>query len=281
MNDFASGETIRFTERANFNFLVQNGQPFTIRANGYDGGVGESSIDPSQDCLDEHFGHHDFSDHVNLDLGGFPPGIRSPDACYVDLAVDKSDPDNDPFKELQATFGPHNTYGVGRQILRAHRCTAGFSVPRPAPRDPPAEFEIPFDVPCEPEQQREALQELLRELRGSRLSRVVQSADYELAVTIEEFSVDFDSDSLGDDEDACPLSDLALTVGIGATDTGVANATGTDGCTILDLISRTRDSASNRGDFLRGITRVIQGLVRRIYYGSRFPSNSARRDSIR
>jgi FlaG/FlaF family flagellin (archaellin) len=67
MNDFRDDETIRFSDAAVFDFLVKDGQEFTITANGWDGGVGDTHTPIIKDCLDEHFGHHEFKAHVNWD----------------------------------------------------------------------------------------------------------------------------------------------------------------------------------------------------------------------
>jgi hypothetical protein len=195
MNDFGSGEEIGFTAEAFFDFFVQDGQTFTIRANGWDGGVSESRVlDPAQDCLDDHFGHHDFREHVELDLDFLPPGIDFPDACIAALAIDPGSPDNDRFKALQVTFGPDNGYGVGLQTLSSElRCFARVSF-----SDFPT---TSIEIPCDPAQQEEALEALMR--AGFKLEEVVEVPEYQIVVTIQEFPVggaaflDRDGEALG------------------------------------------------------------------------------------
>jgi uncharacterized repeat protein (TIGR01451 family) len=90
---------------AEFDFYVGNNMPYTVRANGYDGGFGDTI--PGADCFDDHFGHHDFGAHVDLSV--FPPAL--PDFCYVLLAIDPSIPDNDDFAQLGASFSPADYLG--------------------------------------------------------------------------------------------------------------------------------------------------------------------------
>jgi uncharacterized repeat protein (TIGR01451 family) len=90
---------------AEFDFYVGNNMPYTVRANGYDGGYGDTI--PGADCFDDHFGHHDFGSHVDLSI--FPPGL--PDFCYVLLAIDPSIPDNDDYARLTASFSPADYLG--------------------------------------------------------------------------------------------------------------------------------------------------------------------------
>jgi Dockerin type I domain len=196
MNDFGDGDTRNFSAGATFDFLVQDGQPFTIRANGYDGGVGEGSTDPTQDCLDEHFGHHDFGAHVDVDLSIVPPFLSFPDICYTRLPTDQGSPENDPFEELQATFGPHNGYGVGRQTLASGpTCIAIIQAPGQQVQE--------RAIPCDPEQQAAALEALRR--AGFFVFGVGMRHDYELVVSIEEFPIarpgDLDGDGDVDRED--------------------------------------------------------------------------------
>ncbi len=77
-----------------FDFFVRDGQPFSIRANGYD-----------QDCLDDHFGDHRFEISTFLD-------------CYLLAAAELNPGDNDAFPNLEATFGPPD-YGVGARVVEA------------------------------------------------------------------------------------------------------------------------------------------------------------------
>ena len=174
MNDFGDGEEIDFGSAATFDFFVRDGDTFTIRANGYDGGVGEGVFDPirGQDCLDDHFGHHDFDAHTALDP------TNNPDGCYRTVATSGlGGPNNDPFKPLQVSLGPDNGYGLGQQTLPAEfRCFVDTGVIR---------VEIPCDEP------------------PPFGLEVLEIPPYELVVTIEELPADSDGDGLSDaDEDA-------------------------------------------------------------------------------
>jgi uncharacterized repeat protein (TIGR01451 family) len=116
MDDVSAGETINFTG-ALFDFFVEDGQDFTIRADGFDGGVSEGfdAKMEGQDCFDDHFGHHDFSLHTEVHL--FPAVLVDP--CYFAAAADKSQPNDDPFSSLVALFGPFNGYGLGEHPLQS------------------------------------------------------------------------------------------------------------------------------------------------------------------
>ena len=70
LNNFSDGTTRTFTG-ATWELTMPaepNLQSFVIRAFGFDGGVGEdvTSLAFDQDCLDDHFAHHDIEEHVNL-----------------------------------------------------------------------------------------------------------------------------------------------------------------------------------------------------------------------
>jgi PKD repeat protein len=114
MNDYDDDQGLGDGEMtfsgASSDFYVGNGQPFNVSANGYDGGFGDTI--PGADCLDDHFGHHDFGAHVNASV--FPPSF--PDFCYVLLAIDASIPDNDPYNDFGHTFAAPG-YGIGHQDL--------------------------------------------------------------------------------------------------------------------------------------------------------------------
>jgi hypothetical protein len=189
MQDFGAGEEVNFrwlaiisgqtsmvvsTEGPAFGVSVPDGKPFIIRANGYDGGYGEGSRDPTQDCLDEHVGHHHFAAHVDLDLDSFP------DTCYAGLVINPSGPDQDPFPDLQATFSPENGYGVGQQTLRSESRGCVATVQRPGD---PLISQLP--VPCDPQQQQEALQ-ALKDAGVTVLQVDTLPHAYELVVLIEE-----------------------------------------------------------------------------------------------
>jgi hypothetical protein len=95
MNDVGDGETVLF-DGAAWDFVVADGQAITLRTFGFDGGVGEGAWDPTQDCFDDHFGHHDFSEHFNIDL------FDIADVCYASVAIWGSGPPNDdPFDVIE------------------------------------------------------------------------------------------------------------------------------------------------------------------------------------
>jgi uncharacterized repeat protein (TIGR01451 family) len=114
-----------------FDFFVANGKPLTVRANGYDGGFGDINVVDvltlglvPADCLDDHFGHHDFQSHVDFHL--LPPSF--PDPCYVSLPVDDTIADNDPYASIVKSFGPGENYGVGSQTVDGGRYNLQFTV---------------------------------------------------------------------------------------------------------------------------------------------------------
>ena len=114
MNDYDSdagllGDGEMGFSGAEFDFFVGNDMPYTVRANGYDGGYGDSI--PGADCLDDHFGHHDFESHLTIDINFFPPALTFPDFCYALLAVSASVPDNDDFAQVNESFGPADYLG--------------------------------------------------------------------------------------------------------------------------------------------------------------------------
>jgi uncharacterized repeat protein (TIGR01451 family) len=122
MNDFDDdgglGDGNMGMDGAVFDFFVGNGVPYAVRANGYDGGVGDGLFDfqlPTTDCFDEHFGHHDFGSHVEFTI--LPPGL--PDICYSLIAIDATIPDNDPYPALGKAFGPAESYGLGGNTVEA------------------------------------------------------------------------------------------------------------------------------------------------------------------
>ena len=141
--DFATGDMNDFDDDgglgdgnmgfsgAVFDFFVANGQPLTVRANGYDGGFNDFNfIDflsfglVPADCLDDHYGEHDFSSHVDLHL--FPPEF--PSACYISLPFDQTIADNDPYASIVQSFGPGENYGVGSQTVDGGRYNLQFTV---------------------------------------------------------------------------------------------------------------------------------------------------------
>jgi uncharacterized repeat protein (TIGR01451 family) len=135
MNDYddndALGDGNMGFSGAVFDFFVANGKPLTVRANGYDGGFGDINVVDvltlglvPADCLDDHFGHHDFQSHVDFHL--LPPSF--PDPCYVSLPVDDTIADNDPYASIVKSFGPGENYGVGSQTVDGGRYNLQFTV---------------------------------------------------------------------------------------------------------------------------------------------------------
>ncbi len=63
--------------------------------------------------------------------------------------------------------------------------------------------------------------------------------------------VDDDGDSVFNELDACPASDLSQTVVIGGEDSGVENDLLADGCTIADLTADALEADLSRMDFVQ------------------------------
>jgi len=129
-NDFFGDGIMNFSGAA-FDFFVANGKPLTVRANGFDGGFGDINLVDvltlglvKADCLDDHFGEHDFQSHVDLHL--FPPSF--PSACYLSLPVDQTIADNDPYASIAQSFGPGDNYGLGAQTVDGGRYNLQFTV---------------------------------------------------------------------------------------------------------------------------------------------------------
>jgi Bacterial TSP3 repeat len=194
LNDFREGTSRTFTN-ASWEFLVPDGQPsaFTMRAFGYDGGVGEDVRDfpYDKDCLDDHFAHHDLSDHVNI----LPP-IEFPNACYLGVKLfGRGNGTDDPFDivrrevtsdDVAALFGAWPGTGaasiaVGSMPLRCKVSVGDLVVTR----------EI-----CESAEQ-------LCEKLGN-VCQLVQIEEYhevELGVTIESLPADSDGDGITDPDE--------------------------------------------------------------------------------
>lgn len=188
MNDLGEGGSVTFAN-AGWNFLVPEGQPFTLRTFGFDGGVGEDGIDPKQDCLDDHFGHHDFAAHVDLDLTNIP------DACIASLSV-FDDAIDDPFDVLQrvvtpgditALFGAWPGSGAAQLTLRSPlRCKVSYGTGLfPSYSAKPR---------CE---SAERLRDFLVD-QGFTVFNAEEFNQFELGVTIEALPADSDGDGLND-----------------------------------------------------------------------------------
>jgi hypothetical protein len=130
MDNFNVNERIGFRFNAVFDFFVADRQPFTIRANGYDGGVTDRA--GSRDCFDNHFGHHRPGAHISFEIDVFPPTFRFIHPCYRRARNDGAQvPENDPFGEISRTFSPADNYGLGpRQHILSSRRIHTASVDR-------------------------------------------------------------------------------------------------------------------------------------------------------
>jgi hypothetical protein len=73
--------------------------------------------------------------------------------------------------------------------------------------------------------------------------------------------LDTDGDGVPDSIDACPASDTRLTVVIGASDTGVANELGVDGCTTSDRIAVCAATATTHGQFVSCVSHLTDMLA--------------------
>jgi hypothetical protein len=71
---------------------------------------------------------------------------------------------------------------------------------------------------------------------------------------------DADLDGKADELDCHPNSDFSATVVIGGTNTGIANVTFTNGCTISDLIRKIGADAANHGGFASGVAHLTNEL---------------------
>ena len=68
--------------------------------------------------------------------------------------------------------------------------------------------------------------------------------------------VDTDHDGLCDGDDACPASDVAATIVIDGCDTGVANASFKDGCTMADELAVCAESPRNHGRYVSCVAKL-------------------------
>jgi hypothetical protein len=73
---------------------------------------------------------------------------------------------------------------------------------------------------------------------------------------------DADLDGIASDADCQPNSDLSATVVIDGRDTGVQNTLFRSGCTISDLIEKIAVSSRNHGQFVAGVAKLTNNLVR-------------------
>ncbi|WP_237133101.1 hypothetical protein [Pseudohongiella sp. O18] len=72
---------------------------------------------------------------------------------------------------------------------------------------------------------------------------------------------DTDGDGISDSEDACVGSDLAATVVIGNSNTGVKNTLLENGCTITDMIVEIQLVAERHGSLVSGVAHFLNAIV--------------------
>ncbi|MBW8868121.1 MAG: hypothetical protein JF610_12475, partial [Acidobacteria bacterium] len=70
-----------------------------------------------------------------------------------------------------------------------------------------------------------------------------------------------DLDGAADADDACPTSNRAGSIVVGGINTGVPNATFTNGCTINDTVAQIFAGAKNHGGFVSGVAHLLDSLV--------------------
>lgn len=153
MNDYDSDEDLGNGEMvfsgAEFDYYIANNLPYTVRANGYDGGFGDSI--PGADCLDDHFGEHDFASHIDISV--FPPAI--PDFCYVVMSLISADiADNDDFAKLNQSFGPADYTGA-KDVTASGQYELEFSVeeiPLSAGEGGEDAADLSIDKDCKPDE---------------------------------------------------------------------------------------------------------------------------------
>lgn len=80
-------------------------------------------------------------------------------------------------------------------------------------------------------------------------------------ITMTDVTVDADGDGVLDNADACPASNLAAQVVIGAINTRVGNTLLDSGCTLSDLISLGIEIDANHGSNTSSVARILNGLV--------------------
>jgi len=195
MNDLGDGKTISLLG-ATWNVLISDNEPFILRTFGFDGGVGEDANDPTQDCFDDHFGHHDLGAHVNFSLLNFP------DLCYGGLAlVSSQNMIDDPFDVIRHEFtaaeihnllGPWPEGGSASVTLESPmRCEVKYGFPGQA--NAPSK-----KVPCVSKEHGIAIVE-------AETHQVALDArtyhQYELAVRLEVLPTDSDADGVNDNDE--------------------------------------------------------------------------------
>jgi hypothetical protein len=196
MNDFGDGDTMTFTN-ARWDAILRSDQSLTVRTFGFDGGVGEGAVDPKQDCLDDHFGHHDFPEHIDLGI------TELPDFCIASLALfDKSSQNDDPFDvmrreltgaDVDSLIGAWPAVGsTDLTLVPQLRCAVTFHV-------------IAFpNIPLVTQRVCESAAQVEAAIEASgpfEVTDVVEYHQYELNVTLESLPVDSDGDGLFDGDE--------------------------------------------------------------------------------
>ena len=82
-------------------------------------------------------------------------------------------------------------------------------------------------------------------------------ADFDGDSTGDACDPDDDNDGVPDGADACVFSDGTPIVVIDGCDSTTANLLGADGCTFSDDITAAADAATNHGEFVRSVTRLM------------------------
>jgi hypothetical protein len=194
MRDFRENDTVATFTNAAWEFTSRDDQPFFLRAFGYDGGVGEGAVSPDQDCLDDHFAHHDLGEHVNI-----VPPFEFVDLCYLGVSLfGVGGGIDDPFDvlrreispaEVEAFFGAWPSVGsasvsaVSNQLRCRVTITGGLG--------------LAVRLPCESAAQiRQALEE-----QGVPVEDVQEYHQLNMALTIESLPVDSDGDGLLDPDE--------------------------------------------------------------------------------
>jgi Bacterial TSP3 repeat len=201
LDNFSDGTARTFTG-ATWEFTMPaqpNLASFVIRAFGFDGGVGEdvTGLAFDQDCMDEHFAHHDIEEHVTL-----VPPFSFPDGCYLGVVLngnDSSHGDNDPFdiirREITAAdisgfFGAWPSVGSVSTIARSspRRCHVTYQLPLGIGEE---------RVAClSADQARQAFED-----RGFVVLDVDEYFEVEFNLTIESLPTDSDGDGITDPDE--------------------------------------------------------------------------------
>lgn len=88
----------------------------------------------------------------------------------------------------------------------------------------------------------------------------VASVGITVVVGVGGLPCDSDGDGIFDDVDACPDSDLSVTVVIGGCDSGVSNTLFANGCTISDLVGQCAANSVNHGQFVSCVADLANSL---------------------